>query len=108
MLDGPLDTTSVDKSILTRLIAAARVAGPVSWSQAAAEAEHDVADLWGEDTRHEQVTHVEVSSEVLLQLAAAAGAAVAAAGAQHSGAAWVGQVAGDLMEIQHLTGPLGN
>ena len=112
--DHPLNSTCVQKDILTRLIAAARVAGPVTWGQAEAEAAHDVADLWGDRTPAEQ-THVEVSTEVLLQLAAAAATAVAAvaaagaqhAGAQHAGAGWADRVAGDLLEIQSLTGAAG-
>lgn len=107
MADGSRTNTSVDKGVLTRLIAAARIAGPVSWHQAEADARQDIAHLWGDPTPNGRVSHVDVSTEVLLQLAAAAAASVAAAGSRHTGGDWAVQVAGDLLDVQDLTGPAG-
>lgn len=97
--------TSVGKDILTRLIAAARVNEAVAWSDAATHAEQEVAALWS-DRAHADRAHadraapVEVTTEVLYQLAAAADAAISARHA--SGSEWALQVGLDLVEIRGL------
>ena len=94
--------TSVGKDVLTRLIAAARVNEAVAWIDATTQAELAVDVLWGERSRSEQTPRVEVTTEVLYQLAAAADTAVSARHA--SGSEWAVQVELDLVEIRKLIG----
>ncbi|MEY9893578.1 hypothetical protein ABIA31_007258 [Catenulispora sp. MAP5-51] len=92
--------TSVGKDILTRLIAAARVNEAVAWSDAATHAEQEVAALWSDRAHADRAAPVEVTTEVLYQLAAAADAAISARHA--SGSEWALQVGLDLVEIRGL------
>lgn len=97
--------TTLDKALLTRLIAAARITDTVAWLEAETEAEHEVASLWGGRGRAEQILPVEVSTEVVVQLAAAAQTAVASRRA--SGSSWCAQVTRDLAEIRSIIGATG-
>ena len=90
--------TTIDKDVLTRLIAAARITDTVAWVEAETEAEHEVATLWGGRGRAEQMLPVEVSTEVVVQLAAAAQTAVDSR--QASGSSWCVQITHDLAEIR--------
>lgn len=97
----PSRRTSVTKNLLTRLIAAARVTETVAWEAAETEAVHQVTALWGGRTPAEQASPVDVNTEVLLQLAAAAHAAISSPGA--TGSEWAVQVVRDVAEVRRLT-----
>lgn len=105
MADLSWGSTSVGKDVLTRLIAAARVNELVSWSDAETDARHEIAALWGARTPAELAAPVEVTTEVLVQLAAAADTAVGTRYA--AGAAWAVQVELDLAGLRHLVAPGG-
>ena len=105
MFDSSRDCTSIEQDLLTRLIAAALVNETVAWLEAASQAEHEVASLWGRRTPAEQRLPVEVRTEVLVQLAAAADTAVSAR--HDTGSAWTVQVGLDLVEIRKLIGASG-
>jgi hypothetical protein len=77
----------------------------VSWAAAETDARHEIARLWGARTPAELAAPVEVTTEVLVQLAAAADSAVGARYA--AGAAWALQVELDVAAIRHLVGPAG-
>ncbi|MEY9935480.1 hypothetical protein ABH926_010162 [Catenulispora sp. GP43] len=92
--------TSVGKDMLARLIAAVRVNEVVAWTDAATHAEREVAALWGDRAHAGRAAPVEVTTEVLYQLAAAADTAI---GARHaSGSEWALQVGMDLAEVRKL------
>lgn len=93
-------STTVEKGVLIRLIAAARVSHEVTWPDAATEAAHDVASLWGDREPVAQLSHIQVSTEVLLQLAAAADAAIRTDYGADS--VWAVQIERDLSEISKL------
>lgn len=97
MFDGP-HSTSVPKDVLIRLIAAARVTDTVTWAEAQTEAENNVASLWGDRTPGGPPPVIEVSTDVLLQLSAAADAAL---GSAHAGSSWPRLVEHDVSEVVH-------
>jgi hypothetical protein len=97
----PSRCTSINKHVLTRLIAAARVTETVAWDTAETEAVHQVTALWGGLASARQALPVEVNTDVLLQLAAAAHAAINAPSA--SGSEWAVQVVRDVAEARRLT-----
>lgn len=99
-----LQCTSVEKSVLLRLFAAARVTEAVPWGEAETEAEHEFALLWGTRTPAEP-WRVEVNTEVLVHLAAAADSAVSSPYA--AGSDWAHQVRRDLVVVRRLTGSAG-
>jgi hypothetical protein len=105
MSDLSRGSTSIGQDVLARLIAAARVGEQVSWADAETDARHEVAALWGGRTPAEQAAPVEVTTEVLVQLAAAAGTAVGARYA--AGSSWAPRVELDLAAVRHLVGPIG-
>jgi hypothetical protein len=65
LFDPSRGCTSIDRAILTRLIAAARLTETATWIGAHTEAQHDVAALWGGRVPAEGPSPVEVSTEVL-------------------------------------------
>ena len=97
----PSRCTSIDKNQLTRLIAAARVTETVAWVDAESEAVHQVTALWGGRAAAGKASPVEVNTEVLLQLAAAAHAAINSPSA--SGSEWAVQLVRDVAEVRRLT-----
>lgn len=103
MADLPRGSTSIGKDVLTRLIAAARVSEQMSWTDAETDAETEVAALWGSRTPAERAAPVEVTTDVLVQLAAAADSAVGSPYAV--GSSWAPQVVCDLAALRHMVGP---
>ena len=110
MFDSSRDCTSIEKGVLTRLIAAALVNETVAWLEAESQAENEVASLWGRRTPDEHRLPVKVTTRMLVQLAAAADTAVSTRHASGSGSesgsgsAWTVQVGRDLAEIRKLIG----
>lgn len=108
MFDSSRDCTSIEKGVLTRLIAAALVNETVAWLEAESQAQHEVASLWGRRTPDEHRLPVKVTTRMLVQLAAAADTAVStrhpSASESGSGPAWTVQVERDLAEIRELIG----
>lgn len=104
VIDISMDCTSIARDVLTRLIAAARVTESVAWSEAESEAGQEITALWGAPA--ETPAPVEVSTEVLIQLVAAAVATVSAPFA--CGADWAAQVHHDLTTFPDLTAPAVN
>jgi len=103
MFDITQDYTSIDRDVLRRLIATARVSDAVTWDEAEREAEHDVVSLWG--GRVSADPPIQVSTGVLIQLVATADAAIRSEPASEAG--WARQVERDLVGIGILSGPAG-
>ncbi|ACU73702.1 hypothetical protein Caci_4841 [Catenulispora acidiphila DSM 44928] len=104
MFDSSRDCTSVEKGVLTRLIAAALVNETVAWLDAETQAENEVASLWGRRTPDEHRLPVKVTTRMLVQLAAAADTAVSTRHGYGAGSGWTVQVGRDLAEIRKLIG----